>query len=160
MTLNSLFSRFADWYAEKENHKYVPTYEKSLIYKNVLFKGLNYYLPVLYFIVVRDDVSLKSLFYFLLPLLLVKKLHMIFIDSLPAFYVKGLIYNYFARIRELSINLIYQDPIEDFWQLKINTKISSVGRPVLKISSNKSNSQSGAVVLEKFLDTDAVELNS
>jgi Calcium-activated chloride channel len=72
--LNLIYTFIAKWFVQLENHKYRGAYEDSLIYKNVLFKLINSYLSIFYFMF-KSDKSLKDLFYLMLPVLIVKQVN-------------------------------------------------------------------------------------
>jgi hypothetical protein len=52
--LNLIYTLVAQWFAQLENHKFKGAYESSLIYKNVLFKLINSYLSIFYFMFNKD----------------------------------------------------------------------------------------------------------
>ncbi|CAK78542.1 unnamed protein product (macronuclear) [Paramecium tetraurelia] len=125
--LNILFHYFSKWYADVENHKFELSYEKSLIYKNVFFRFINSYMPLMYIIVTSNDYNLEDIFYFLIPLVLVKKAYYILIDFLiPALIIRAKIKIYFSKVKEVSQDqrffgkqkgktLSFLDEIEQFW---------------------------------------------
>ena len=52
-----MYTKVAKYYADQENHKYEAEYERSLIYKNVVFKFINSYLPIFYFMFRTDKTN-------------------------------------------------------------------------------------------------------
>ncbi|CAD8178610.1 unnamed protein product [Paramecium pentaurelia] len=140
--LNILFHYFSKWYADQENHKFELSYEKSLIYKNVFFRFINSYMPLMYIIVSSNDYNLEDIFYFLIPLVLVKKAYYILIDFLiPALIIRTKIKMYFSKVKEVSSDqlqfrkqkgksLYFLDEIEQFWAYNEfnNNKMSQAQR--------------------------------
>ncbi|CAD8078721.1 unnamed protein product [Paramecium primaurelia] len=169
--LNILFLYFSKWYADQENHKFELSYQKSLIYKNVFFRFINSYMPLMYIIVTPNKYNLEDIFYFIIPLVLVKKAYYIVVNFLiPVLLLRGRIRNYFQKVKEITIkqkkirlankqHLQYLDEIEQFWdydEFKKNYKLDiqdnidvdlleSAARPVLKIESEE-------VLEEKILE--------
>ncbi|CAD8095052.1 unnamed protein product [Paramecium sonneborni] len=172
--LNILFHYFSKWYADQENHKFELSYEKSLIYKNVFFRFINSYMPLVYIIVTGQDYGLEDIFYFLIPLVLVKKAYYILIDFLiPALFIRAKIRIYFQKVKEAyqtqkekrknnNKQLNYLDEIEQFWiydEFKKNYNIQnqsqedmieisfleSASRTVLKVESEE-------IIAEKLLE--------
>jgi anoctamin-8 len=47
-------------------------HENSLIYKNVFFKFINSYMPIIYMAFFKNGTDLKDIFYLMLPVLIVK----------------------------------------------------------------------------------------
>ncbi|CAD8082237.1 unnamed protein product [Paramecium sonneborni] len=162
--LNIFFLYFSKWYADQENHKYELSYQKSLIYKNVFFRFINSYMPVIYIIVVQNDkYNLEDIFYFLIPLVLVKKAYYILVNFLiPVLLLRANIRQYFNKVKNKTISqqntrqdknqhLLYLDEIEQYWnqdEFKKNQKqppldsievdlLQSAARLVLKIENEE-----------------------
>lgn len=66
-----LYSKFARYFAKKENHKFDRDYESSLIYKNIMFKFINSYLAIAYTAYFSPQSNLKDVFNLLWPILIV-----------------------------------------------------------------------------------------
>ncbi|CAK83449.1 unnamed protein product (macronuclear) [Paramecium tetraurelia] len=169
--LNILFLYFSKWYADQENHKFELSYQKSLIYKNVFFRFINSYMPLMYIIVTSNKYTLEDIFYFIIPLVLVKKAYYILVSFLiPVILLRGSIRSYFKKVKDITIeqkkvrqtnkqHLLYLDEIEQFWdydEFLKNSKLESqdnidvdllesAARPVLKIESEE-------VLEEKILE--------
>lgn len=70
--LNLVYVEMIHLFAKWENHKYVAQYERSLIYKGMAFKVLNSYFAIFYVAFVQKESNFETLFYMLLPIMLVK----------------------------------------------------------------------------------------
>ena len=70
--LNTVYAFAVQFFVKKENHKYQDDYEKSLIFKTVLFKALTSYLGVFYLTFITRE-SFDTLFSTLLSLLVTKQ---------------------------------------------------------------------------------------
>ena len=107
--LNIIYTNIAQWFVNKENHKYAKSYETSLIYKNVLFKFINSYLAIIYNAFFNPSTSLEELFYLLLPVLIIKQANYIFLSVLiPQMFYKHQESKYFKKLNEnITRNHIY-----------------------------------------------------
>lgn len=58
-------------------------------------------MPLMYIIVTSNDYLLEDIFYFLIPLVLVKKAYYILIDfMIPAVIIRAKIKMYFSKVKE------------------------------------------------------------
>jgi anoctamin-8 len=78
--LNITYTAMAQWFAQKENHKFKAVYESSLIYKNVFFKFINSYLAVFYTAFIKQNYGLGDIFFLMMPVLIVKQFNYILLS--------------------------------------------------------------------------------
>ncbi|EGR31635.1 transmembrane protein, putative [Ichthyophthirius multifiliis] len=113
----SLRSRYIDieyglyynsfFFVKQENHKYEEQYERSLIYKLVVFKFVNSYFSLFYVSFIEINNTFSDIFYMLLPIMLIKQ---VIIYIYIYIYIYIFIYHY---IYILFIKINYM--ILSFW---------------------------------------------
>ena len=131
---SEIFSNVLDifyQFANEENHKYELQYERALILRQMYFKLLNSYFPILYVAFIQDSLEniftvynecnitdenmndysikqcmglnkFKNLFIMLLPIIIVKQLNYMLLNlGLPLYLYKRKEKKYFVNVDEL-----------------------------------------------------------
>lgn len=60
-------------------------------------------MPLIYIIVTSNKYNLEDIFYFIIPLVLIKKAYYIFVNFLiPVLLLRGSIRNYFRKVKDIT----------------------------------------------------------